>query len=207
MSCIQTDRHLDYISLFTLLHLDFVYFILALDFQYITIGILHDIMMSIKHNHRTVTVDHFIQLEPSTADSDPNVDQNLDATTSGLDSDEAVTRDLDAATTTTESNLTFTETLSLRNKLLPRMNLPVTIRSTDSLKQAMETLACSKSNVCFLVDDAERVTGLLTLRDIIIQFAPPCMDSRITGGRFFEDALEQSGCDVKDRTLILESNR
>ncbi|KAK1352203.1 SNF1-related protein kinase regulatory subunit gamma-1 like [Heracleum sosnowskyi] len=159
------------------------------------------------NNRKTVTVDHFIQLEPSTADSDPTVDQNLNATTSALDSDETVNQDHDASTTTTESNPTSTETLSLRNKLLPRMNLPVTIRTTNSLKQAMEALACSKSNVCFLVDDAERVTGLLTLRDIIIQFAPPCMDSTITGGRFFEDALEQSGCDVKDRTLILESNR
>ncbi|KAL8096947.1 hypothetical protein AgCh_030142 [Apium graveolens] len=159
------------------------------------------------NNRKIVSVDQFIELKPSTADSDPTIDKNLDDTASGLNSDEAVNHDLDTATATTESDLTSTETLSLRNKLLPNMNLPVTIRSTESLKQAMETVASSKSNVCFLVDDAERVTGLLTLRDIIIQFAPPCMDSRITGGRFFEDALEQSGCEVEDRTLIFESNR
>ncbi|XP_017258283.1 uncharacterized protein LOC108227574 isoform X2 [Daucus carota subsp. sativus] len=159
------------------------------------------------NNRKTVTMDHFIQLETSTADSDPTVDQKIVATSPALDSDETVDRDLDALTATTESSPTSTQSLSLRKKLLPRMNKPAIFRTTDSLKQAMETLARRKTNVCFLVNDVQQVTGMLTLSDIISQFAPPCMDSRITGGRFFDDALEQSGCDVKDRTLIFDSNR
>lgn len=82
--------------------------------------------------------------------------------------------------------------LTLRNKFLPRMDLPVTNEETDMLKQAMQKLADAKAGFSFLVDKLQRVRGVLTLRDIIIQFAPPGVDSRINGGGFFETALEQS---------------
>ena len=45
----------------------------------------------------------------------------------------------------------------------------------------------------------------MTLRDIILQFAPPCVDSSIGGGGFFELALEQSGCSVKNGTIVPNS--
>lgn len=73
------------------------------------------------------------------------------------------------------------------------MDWPVTNRKTDTLKRAMENLAETRSNFSFLVDELQHLTGVLTVRDMITQFAPPCVDSRFTGGGFFESALEQSG--------------
>lgn len=121
----------------------------------------------------------FIRLETSTADSDPTIDRDLGA-------------------------LLSARSLTLRNKFIPRMDSPVTNKNTDTLKQAMERLAHTKSNFSFLVDESQLVRGLLKLRDIIIKFAPPCMDSMITGGGFFEAALEQTGCDVRIGTMVCE---
>lgn len=92
-------------------------------------------------------------------------------------------------------------TLRLRNRFLPRMNSPVTNKKTDTLKQVMKNIAETKSSFSFLIDDMQQATGVLTLRDIIIQFAPPCIDSSIHGGGFFESALQQTGCHVEKGTL------
>lgn len=58
------------------------------------------------------------------------------------------------------------------------------------------------STFSFLIDDNEQVMGLITLRDVILQFVPPYVSSSLDGGGFFNLALEQSGCQVKDGTLI-----
>lgn len=114
--------------------------------------------------------------------------------TGRADSDPTIERDIGA--------LISAGALRLKNRFLPRMDQPVTSKKTDTLKQAMKKLVDTKSNVCFIVNDSHQAIGLLTLRDIIIQFAPPCMDSSFHGGGFFESALEQTGCKVKNGTVV-----
>jgi hypothetical protein len=92
--------------------------------------------------------------------------------------------------------------LDLKNSLTPRMDSPVTNMKNDTLKQVMEHMTETNSNFSFLMNDNEQVTGLITVRDIILQFAPPCVNSSIGGGGFFELALEQSGCHVSNGTII-----
>lgn len=89
--------------------------------------------------------------------------------------------------------------LALNNKFEPR---PVTNRERDTLKQGMKSLAEKKSNFSFVVDECGRVKGMVTLRDILMEFAPPCMDSRIDGGSFFDMALKESGCTISDGTMV-----
>jgi hypothetical protein len=83
--------------------------------------------------------------------------------------------------------------LSLRSRAQQRAGLSVTNRMSDTLKQAMENLAASGRSCSFIVDEHGHVEGVLTTRDIISVFSPPCMDSRIDGGTFFSAALEQAG--------------
>lgn len=92
--------------------------------------------------------------------------------------------------------------LRLKSNFLPRMDSPGTNKKTDTLMQVMKNMAETKSTFSFLVDDLQHVIGVLTPRDVIIQFAPPCIDSTIHGVGFFESALEQTGCCVKDGTLV-----
>jgi hypothetical protein len=92
--------------------------------------------------------------------------------------------------------------LNLKNSLTPRVDSPVTNMKNDTLKQVMEHMTETNSNFSFLMNDNEQVTGLITVRDIILQFAPPCVNSSIGGGGFFELALEQSGCHVSNGTII-----
>lgn len=133
-------------------------------------------LMHFWHNRREITAEEFIHIETG-GGSDPTIEHDLGA-------------------------LLSAGILRLRNNFLPRMDSPVTNKRTDSLKQAMENMVGTKSNYSFLVNDLHQPIGVLTLRDIIIQFAPPCIDSSIHGGGFFESALEQTGCDVKDGTLV-----
>lgn len=95
--------------------------------------------------------------------------------------------------------------LSLRNRVQQRIGLPVTNRKSDTLKQAMESLTASRSSCSFVVDEHGRVEGVVTTRDIISVFSPPCMDSRIDGGTFFSAALEQAGCRVEHGQMIQNS--
>ncbi|KAL3538984.1 hypothetical protein ACH5RR_002350 [Cinchona calisaya] len=92
--------------------------------------------------------------------------------------------------------------LSLRNNLLPRMISPVTNRKSDTLKKAMKDFAETETSFSFLVDEHGRVEGLITLKDVILQFSPPCMDSRYDGGGFFESALEQTGFHVSGGAIV-----
>lgn len=95
--------------------------------------------------------------------------------------------------------------LRLKNNFAPRMDSPVTNKKTETLKQAMRNMADTKSSFSFLVDESNHATGMLTLRDMIIHFAPPCIDSSIHGCGFFESALEQTGCHVKNGTIISDN--
>ncbi|GFY95121.1 hypothetical protein Acr_10g0005060 [Actinidia rufa] len=81
---------------------------------------------------------------------------------------------------------------------------PVTNRKTDTLMQAMKNLAATKCSFCFLVDELQQVQGVITLRDMIVQFAPPSMDSTINGGGFFDSALEQTGCHIENGTMVCD---
>ena len=95
--------------------------------------------------------------------------------------------------------------LSLRSRAQQRAGLSVTNRRSDSLKQAMENLAASGSSCSFIIDEHGHVEGVVTTRDIISVFSPPCMDSRINGGTFFTAALEQAGCRVENGQMIKNS--
>ncbi|XP_014499409.1 SNF1-related protein kinase regulatory subunit gamma-1-like isoform X1 [Vigna radiata var. radiata] len=127
---------------------------------------------------RTVlTVGEFIHMETDKAESKPSIERDHGAfLTAG--------------------------SLRLKNSFIPRMDFPVACKENATLKQIMEHTTETNSSFSFLVNDKEQVTGFLTLRDIILQFAPPCVNSTINGGGFFEFALEQSGCQVKDGTMI-----
>ncbi|KAF6171176.1 hypothetical protein GIB67_027982 [Kingdonia uniflora] len=92
--------------------------------------------------------------------------------------------------------------LRLRNKFMPTMDSPVTNKKSDTLKQAMKTLVESKSNCSYLVDESRHFIGVVSLRDVIMQFAPPGIDSRIKGGGFFQSALEQSGCHLNNGSIV-----
>ncbi|XP_050261237.1 SNF1-related protein kinase regulatory subunit gamma-1-like [Quercus robur] len=128
------------------------------------------------HNRKNLTAEEFVHMETNSEDFDPSIEQDLGA-------------------------LLSSGTLCLRNRFLPRMDSPVTNKKTDTLKQVMKNIAETKSSFSFLIDDMQQATGVLTLRDIIIQFAPPCIDSSIHGGGFFESALQQTGCHVENGTL------
>ncbi|XP_030943006.1 SNF1-related protein kinase regulatory subunit gamma-1-like isoform X2 [Quercus lobata] len=128
------------------------------------------------HNRKNLTAEEFVHMETNSEDFDPLIEQDLGA-------------------------LLSSGTLCLRNRFLPRMDSPVTNKKTDTLKQVMKNIAETKSSFSFLIDDMQQATGVLTLRDIIIQFAPPCIDSSIHGGGFFESALQQTGCHVENGTL------
>lgn len=117
--------------------------------------------------------------------------------TGRADSDPTIERDIGA--------LISAGALRLKNSFLPRMDQPVTNKKMDTLKEAMKKLADTKSNFSFLVNDSHQATGLLTIRDIIIQFAPPCIDSSFHGDGFFKSALEQTGCKVKNGTIARNS--
>ncbi|XP_006644408.1 SNF1-related protein kinase regulatory subunit gamma-1-like [Oryza brachyantha] len=95
--------------------------------------------------------------------------------------------------------------LSLRPGQSKTTDRPVTNRKSDTLKQAMEKLTASRSSCSFIVDEHGRVEGVVTARDIISVFSPPCMDSRIDGGTFFSAALEQTGCRVEQGQMIQNS--
>ncbi|PSS19144.1 SNF1-related protein kinase regulatory subunit gamma-1 like [Actinidia chinensis var. chinensis] len=131
------------------------------------------------NNRRSLTAEEFIHMDGGKADSDPTIERDLGAFLSaGI--------------------------LKLRNNFLPRMDSPVTNRNTDTLKQAMKNLAATKCNFCFLVDELQQVQGVITLRDMIVQFAPPSMDSTINGGGFFDSALEQTGCHIENGTMVCD---
>ncbi|KAA8536091.1 hypothetical protein F0562_028569 [Nyssa sinensis] len=129
------------------------------------------------NNRKSLTVEKFIHLEASKVHSDPTIEGDLGA-------------------------LLSAGILTLKNKFLPRMDSPVTNRRTDTLKQTMKNLAETNCSSSFIVDELQRLKGVVTLRDMIVQFAPPCMDSRINGGGFFDSALEQTGCHIEKGTLV-----
>ncbi|CAN1125314.1 SNF1-related protein kinase regulatory subunit gamma-1, partial [Linum perenne] len=130
-------------------------------------------------NRKSITAGEFIHTESaeSATDGDPTIQRDLGA-------------------------LLSAGTLKLKNAFLPKMDSVVTNKRSDTLKQAMVEMAKTNSNFSFLVDGSNRPTGILTSRDVIVQFAPPCMDSSFQGGGFFDFALEQAGCQEKNGTVI-----
>ncbi|KAG5547899.1 hypothetical protein RHGRI_013547 [Rhododendron griersonianum] len=131
------------------------------------------------NNRKSLTAEEFIHMDQSEVDSEPTIERDLGAFLSA-------------------------GVLTLRNPFLPRMDSPVTNKKTDTLKQAMNNLAATKGNFCFLIDEFQQVQGVVTLRDMIIQFAPPSMDSTIGRGGFFDSALEQTGCHIEKGTMICD---
>ncbi|CAN0866516.1 SNF1-related protein kinase regulatory subunit gamma-1 [Linum grandiflorum] len=136
-------------------------------------------------NRKSITAEEFIHTEAAgsaAADGD----------------DPTIQRDLGA--------LLSAGTLKLKNAFLPKMDSVVTNKRSDTLKQAMVEMAKTNSSFSFLVDASNRPTGILTSRDVIVQFAPPCMDSSFQGGGFFDFALEQAGCS-QDKNGTVVCNR
>ncbi|XP_020210578.1 SNF1-related protein kinase regulatory subunit gamma-1-like [Cajanus cajan] len=134
----------------------------------------------ILRNRTILTVEEFIHIETDKRETKPAIKQDRGA-------------------------LLTAASLRLKNSFTPKMDLPVANKENETLKQIMEHATATNSSFSFLVNDREQVTGFLTLRDIILQFAPPCVNSSIHGGGFFELALEQSGCQVKNGTMVRKS--
>ncbi|KAA0045565.1 SNF1-related protein kinase regulatory subunit gamma-1-like [Cucumis melo var. makuwa] len=130
-------------------------------------------------NRKRITVKEFIHMEPNKERGDANM------TVEGR-----------------QGALTLSGERSLINSKLPNMHTPVTNKRDDTLKQVMKTMVETNSSFSFLVNNLQQAMGILTLRDMITQFAPPCMNSAIQGGSFFESALEQTGCQVRNGTII-----
>ncbi|XP_074310466.1 SNF1-related protein kinase regulatory subunit gamma-1-like isoform X2 [Silene latifolia] len=106
-----------------------------------------------------------------------------------------------------DDNSTDSETdkpLRINISSIPRMDSPIVHRETDILQNVMTKMAETNTESSFLVDGSCRVVGMITLRDIIVEFAPPCVDSRIDGGGFFESALQQTGCHVNNGTIVCD---
>lgn len=128
-------------------------------------------------NSRCLTVDEFIK-KSNTVRSDPGTNSSAAKTSASVG------------------------VLCLKNEFLGQMGTLTTNQKTDTLKQAMEHLVVSGSDCTFVVNQSGQLEGVVTLRDIISAFSPPCMDSRIDGGGFFKSALEQAGCHVEDGMMI-----
>ncbi|XP_041016286.1 SNF1-related protein kinase regulatory subunit gamma-1-like [Juglans microcarpa x Juglans regia] len=129
------------------------------------------------HDRKNLTIEEFIHVETGNKGSDPTIEWDLGA-------------------------LFSAGILRLKNNFLPRMDSPVTNKKTDTLMQVMKNMAETKSTFSFLVNDFQQAKGVFTPRDVIVQFAPPCIDSTIHGVGFFESALDQTRCHVKDGTLV-----
>lgn len=82
--------------------------------------------------------------------------------------------------------------LSLDNIQIPAMQDPVTFKSSETMKEAMQKLFKARSDRGFIVNPEGRVKGVVTLRDILMNFAPPVAESVPMGG-FFDSALQQTG--------------
>lgn len=82
------------------------------------------------------------------------------------------------------------------------MDSPIIHKETDILEQVMVKMAETNSESSFLVDDRNRVMDTLTMKDLITEFAPPCMDSRINGGGFFESALKETRCHIENGSMV-----
>jgi len=135
---------------------------------------------------RTLTIKEFLNSEVQHSDTD---------TSSPMSVEEGIGALLSAGT------------LSLRNVSLPKMLDPVTSHASDTLKITMEKLVRAKSDRSFLINKEHAVFGVVTLRDIIIQFAPPFVDSSFELGGFFETALEQTGCTMEGETIVSANQR
>ncbi|KAE9448576.1 hypothetical protein C3L33_19529, partial [Rhododendron williamsianum] len=86
------------------------------------------------NNRKSLTAEEFIHMDQSEVDSEPTIERDLGAFLSA-------------------------GVLTLRNPFLPRMDSPVTNKKTDTLKQAMNNLAATKGNFCFLIDEFQQVQG------------------------------------------------
>lgn len=93
-------------------------------------------------------------------------------------------------------------TLSVAALSIPKMAEPVTFKAEGTMKGAMETLINSRSERGYLVDERRQVTGVVTLRDIISQFAPPLAEAPNQWAGFFENALQQTGTSVESGHLV-----
>ncbi|KAL2654221.1 hypothetical protein R1flu_022349 [Riccia fluitans] len=79
--------------------------------------------------------------------------------------------------------------LSLGSFTRPPMQDPVTSISTDTLEDTIKKLVVARSDRSFMVDDKRQLMGVITTRDIIIQFSPPLGEEPDRWGDLFDNAL------------------
>ncbi|XP_058782956.1 SNF1-related protein kinase regulatory subunit gamma-1-like [Vicia villosa] len=141
-------------------------------------------------NRRILTVEEFLRTETDITYAEPITENDHGANQT------AGNLRLKNSSNQTAGNL------RLKNSSKSRMDSPVSNKENDTLKQVMQQMAKTNSSFSFLINGNQQVTGLITVRDIILQFAPPCVNSSIGGGGFFELALEQSKCHISNGTII-----
>lgn len=95
--------------------------------------------------------------------------------------------------------------LRLKNVSLPKMMDPPTSQVTDTLKMVMESVVQAKSDRSFLINENQELIGVVTLRDIIIQFSPPSLNPSSQFGGFFQSVLEQTGSTMEGGTIVSTS--
>ncbi|GMN37339.1 hypothetical protein TIFTF001_006735 [Ficus carica] len=87
-------------------------------------------------------------------------------------------------------------------RLLRRSNVVMKMLLQSSGFSVMENMARTRSDLSVLVDDSQQAVGLITFKlDVVVQLAPPCMDSNLQGDGFFESALQRTGCHVNNGTI------
>lgn len=64
----------------------------------------------------------------------------------------------------TKTELASVGQLILENSNLPKTRNPVVLRKHDSLKEAMELMVASMSEISFLVSESGELEGMVTLR-------------------------------------------
>ncbi|EFJ15015.1 hypothetical protein SELMODRAFT_445715 [Selaginella moellendorffii] len=129
------------------------------------------------HQRRTLTVEKYMEVEAEWNQSDV------------LSNDVPLQEEIGASI--------CAGTLSLGTIALPRMLDPVKSKAGDTLKQTMEKLVHARSDRSFVVDDKLCIVGVITLRDIINQFAPPLVEPPTQWSGFFESALQLTGSSLE----------
>lgn len=80
-------------------------------------------------------------------------------------------------------------TLSLGCFKLPPMREPVTSTMDDNLKHTIKKLVSARGDRSFMIDENRRLIGVITLCDIMCQFAPPLGEQPDRWGDLFDNAL------------------
>ncbi|GLJ19117.1 hypothetical protein SUGI_0343350 [Cryptomeria japonica] len=133
---------------------------------------------------RTMTIEEFLKIDDQHTESSPS-------STNPMQTDFAA--------------LLSAGVLRLKNVSLPKMMDPPTSQVTDTLKMVMESVVQAKSDRSFLINENQELIGVVTLRDIIIQFSPPSLNPSSQFGGFFQSVLEQTGSTMEGGTIVSTS--